>query len=299
LVLVASRGAVEVESPVGNGPARSALFERPLRIGIINVMPRAETYEPFLLRPLSRSLIPVEPIWVRLRSHAYGSSAGDHIRGRYVSFEEAIHWEPLDGLILSGAPVEDLAFEEVHYWLELSEILKYCRTNVSSALGLCWGGMAMAKQLGIDKRTFDKKLFGVFENRSLAPRHVLMEGSDDVFRCAHSRHSGIEDEVLEAARDAGLVHLLAYGRETGYTIFESSDHRYLMHLGHPEYEATRLALEWERDSALGRRDVEPPANFDVRRPDNVWRSHCNALFSAWLLFIRAARSSGSRAAVAE
>jgi homoserine O-succinyltransferase len=288
MVLVTPRGPTGAERPFFDGAElleESGGSRAPLRIGIINIMPRAETYEANVLRPLAWSRIPVAPVWIRLRSHVYGSSEAGHIERRYVDFDEAIHHEPLDGLILTGAPVEGLAFEDVHYWAELSEILAYSRTGVASSLGLCWGGMAMAKQLGIEKHLFERKLFGVFENRSLISGHVFTDGLDDLFRCAHSRHSGVVDAELERARGAGLVQLLAHGPETGYTIFESTDHRYLMHLGHPEYDATRLAFEWERDSALGRRDVEAPRHFDVRQPANVWRSHCNALFSQWLRYL--------------
>jgi homoserine O-succinyltransferase len=291
MVLLTSRGADEGEPrpPTIRGSGlledEGSIIAGRLRIGIINIMPHAETYEPNILRPLSSSRLPVAPVWIRLRSHAYGSSEAAHIQSRYVYFEDAIHREPLDGLILSGAPVEALAFEDVHYWPELVEILAYCRSRVTSALGLCWGGLAMAKQLGIEKHSFEKKLFGVFENRSLVPDHVFTEGSDDLFRCAHSRHSGIGDAELERARDAGIVRLLSHGPETGYAIFESADHRYLMHLGHPEYDATRLVFEWERDSALGRRDVEAPRHFDARHPANVWRSHCDTLFRQWLRYL--------------
>jgi len=106
-----------------------------------------------------------------------------------------------------------------------------------------------------------------------------------VFSCAHSRHSGITDRALEDGSDRGLVRLLSHAPETGYSIFDSADGRFLMHLGHPEYEANRLLLEWQRDSALGRSDVEPPTNFDPEKPRNVWRSHRNTLFSEWLRYL--------------
>lgn len=255
---------------------------RPLRIGIINIMPKAETYERYLLQPLARSMLPVEPVWIRLRSHRYGSSDGDRIERSYVEYERAIRGRPLDGLIVTGAPVEELEFQDVHYWNELSEVLRTARCEVASTLGLCWGGMALGKLLGIEKCSLENKLFGVFENTNLAPDHAIMGGSDDLFWCAHSRHSGARDRELEDARDEGRVRLLAHGPETGYTIFESADGRFVVHLGHPEYEPARLAEEWDRDAALGRTDVQPPRHFDRSRPVHVWRSHCNAFFSHWL-----------------
>jgi homoserine O-succinyltransferase len=258
---------------------------RPLRIGIVNIMPRAETYEAYLVRPLARAALPVSPVWIRLQSHGYGSSDAAHIERTYVTFDRAVAREPLDGLVLTGAPVEEIEYRDVHYWAELCEILGHCRAHVPSVLGICWGGLALAKQLGIEKRIFEKKLFGVFQNAVLDPEHPVLGGSDDVFWCTHSRHSGARPTELEAARDAGIVRLLSYGSETGHSIFESTDGRFLMHLGHPEYEAARLAHEWERDSALGRKDVDPPRNFDPARPVNVWRSHCNDLFSRWLQYV--------------
>jgi homoserine O-succinyltransferase len=125
----------------------------------------------------------------------------------------------------------------------------------------------------------------VFRNRSLDRAHAITGDFDDTFSCAHSRHSGIPDTALEDAQDRGVVRLLSHGLETGYTIFESADRRFLMHLGHPEYEASRLVHEWRRDQALGRTDVEHPSNFDPDNPSNEWRSHRNELFSQWLRFL--------------
>jgi homoserine O-succinyltransferase len=262
----------------------------PVRIGVINIMPRAETYEPCIVRPLDRAAVPLELVWIRLRSHVYASSDAQHIERSYVPYEHAIADHALDGVILTGAPVEELAFESVRYWGELSAILADCRARGPNVLGICWGGLALARQLGIEKHTFPRKLFGVFAETVLDAGHPVVGGSDDVFRCAQSRHSGIPAAHLEAARDAGVVRLLSHGADTGYTIFESADRRFLMHLGHPEYDSARLAAEWERDAALGRADVEPPENFDLRHPVNVWRSHCNELFARWLLEAARARS---------
>jgi homoserine O-succinyltransferase/O-acetyltransferase len=270
----------------------------PLRVGIINIMPRAETYEDNLLRPLARAPALVEPVWIRLGSHAYSSSDSGQIARRYLTFEQATSTSVLDGLILTGAPVEELPFEDVHYWPELKAILGQARRTIPSTLGLCWGGLALAKQLDIDKQLFPKKLFGVFRNRILTPESGLLADGDEPFWCAHSRHSGIRDDVLERAAADGRVNLLSHAPETGYSIFQSSDRRYLMHLGHPEYDARRLALEWERDQSLGRADVEPPQNFDPESPKAVWRSHCTTLFSRWLASLRqvpGGRSLGAEA----
>jgi homoserine O-succinyltransferase/O-acetyltransferase len=272
--------------PEGTRPAGSRL-----RVGIINIMPRAETYEANLTRPLARAPLAVEPVWIRLGSHVYSSSNVHHIARRYVTFEQATR-TPLDGLILTGAPVEELSFQEVHYWPELVAILRQARRTIPSTLGLCWGGLALAKQLEIDKQLFSKKLFGVYRNRNLNPEAGVLGDSDELFWCAHSRHSGIRDDVLERAAADGRVDLLSHAPETGYSIFRSSDRRYLMHLGHPEYDAHRLAFEWARDRSLGRTDVDPPRNFDPQSPKAVWSSHCETLFSRWLESLREAQRAG-------
>jgi homoserine O-succinyltransferase/O-acetyltransferase len=290
LLVLPSGYAVEVEDGprlkrVLN-PAQATVDGRPvLRVGVLNVMPKAESYEPYLLRPLAHSELLVEPVWIRLESHSYTSSDAAHIERHYRTFGEALGQGPLSGLILTGAPVEELDFESVHYWRELAQILEFARQRLKGTLGLCWGGLALAKLVGLDKESFPRKLFGVFQNRSLSAQHPITGSFDDTFFCAHSRHSGISDRTLEDARDREIVNLLSHGPETGYTIFESSDRRYLMHLGHPEYEANRLVHEWQRDRALCRTDVERPSNFDPDRPSNTWRSHRNELFSQWLRFL--------------
>jgi homoserine O-succinyltransferase len=275
-----------VLGPTGAQPAGSRL-----RVGIINIMPRAETYEANLTRPLARAPVAVEPVWIRLGSHVYSSSNVRHIARRYLTFEQATI-APLDGLILTGAPVEELPFEDVHYWAELVEILRQARRTIPSTLGLCWGGLALAKQLGIEKQLFAKKLFGVYRNRNLAPEAGVLGDGEELFWCAHSRHSGIRDDILERAAAEGRVNLLSHAPETGYSIFQSADRRYLMHLGHPEYDASRLAFEWERDRSLGRADVDPPRNFDPASPKAIWGSHCVTLFSQWLSSLRDAPQAG-------
>lgn len=258
---------------------------RPLRIGILNVMPKAESYEYSLLLPLGRSIIQIEPVWIRLNTHAYKTSNWEHISSLYVTFEEATSRAPLDGLILSGAPVEELPFEAVRYWDELTRILSKAREHCASTLGICWGGLALAKMLGIEKITLPRKLSGAFLTRNTERHHPITGDTDDVFWCPQSRHAGIADSVLEQQQLLGQVRLLAYEERSGYTIFESADQRYLMHLGHPEYEPERFVLEYARDRSQGRDDVDPPANVDLTRPMNTWRSHRNEFFSQWIKFV--------------
>ncbi len=255
---------------------------RPLRIGILNIMPLGKQYEFNLLHPLGLSPLQIEPIWIRLQSHAYKTWDHDHLDTLYVDWDKAMNPNPLDGLIITGAPVENLAYEQVQYWPELVKLIEEARTNCASTLGLCWAGFALAYLAGVEKESFNKKLFGVFPMRSLVPGHALMGTQDDQFVCPQSRHAGLPDSEMERAQRQGRLRLLAHGQDVGYTIFETTDQRQLMHLGHPEYNAGRLLSEMERDKARG--DVPPPVNFDPENPQTLWRSHRNLLFQQWLWF---------------
>ena len=255
---------------------------RPLRIGILNIMPLGKQYEFNLLHPLGLSPLQIEPIWIRLRSHSYKTWDLEHLKNLYVHWEEAMSPTPLDGLIITGAPVEHLPFEEVHYWKELANLIEEAKLKCASTLGLCWAGFAMAYMAGVDKKIFNKKLFGVYPMRSLVPGHSLMGTQDDEFFCPQSRHAGLPDFEMEKAEQKGNLRLLAHGEKVGYTIFETPDQRQLMHLGHPEYNVDRLRSEMERDQKRG--DVPPPENFDLTKSNTSWRSHRNLLFQQWFWF---------------
>jgi len=257
---------------------------RALRIGILNIMPQAETYEYNLLFPLGRTLIQIEPVWIRLNTHLYKSTSHSHLDNLYVSMEKATEEKHLDGLIITGAPVEEIAFEEVSYWKEITEIMSFARDNIASTLGICWGGLALAKYIGIEKMRYEKKLFGIYEIKNIARDHEVTGELDDVFLCPQSRHSGIHDDVLEKEQEKGNINLLAHAPETGYVIFESSDKNFIMHLGHPEYNSQRLIKEYTRDKAKGRADVEEPVNFNVENPVNRWRSHSLEFFGQWIRY---------------
>tara|TARA_Y100001968_G_scaffold38734_1_gene29561 strand:- start:1259 stop:2155 length:897 start_codon:yes stop_codon:yes gene_type:complete len=255
---------------------------RPLRIGILNIMPLGKQYEFNLLHPLGLSPLQIEPIWIRLKSHNYKTWDTTHLDSLYVDWEEAMIPRPLDGLIITGAPVEHLDFEAVNYWNEFVELVQEARQSCASTLGLCWAGFALAYLAGVNKKVFSNKLFGVFPMRSLVPGHPLMGTQDDSFSCPQSRYAGLPDVEMEAAQRQGKLRLLAHGEKVGYTIFETTDQRQLMHLGHPEYNAGRLISEMERDKARG--DVLPPENFNYDNPQTSWRSHRNLLFQQWLWF---------------
>ena len=255
---------------------------RPLRIGILNIMPLGKQYEFNLLHPLGLSPLQIEPIWIRLKSHSYRTWDLEHLKNLYVHWEEAMSPTPLDGLIITGAPVEHLPFEEVHYWKELVNLIEEAKLKCASTLGLCWAGFAMAYMAGVEKKNFNKKLFGVYPMRSLVPSHSLMGTQDDEFFCPQSRHAGLPDIEMEKAEQKGKLRLLAHGEKVGYTIFETPDQRQLMHLGHPEYNVDRLKSEMKRDKKRG--DVPPPENFDLTKSNTSWRSHRNLLFQQWLWF---------------
>jgi homoserine O-succinyltransferase len=258
---------------------------RPLRVGILNIMPEAENYEFNLLFPLGRSILQIEPIWIKLHSHEYLSSDTDHLARNYVLFENAVKNKHLDGLIISGAPVEHLPFEQVKYWEELLKIMDFARKNIASTLGICWGGLALAKYLGIPKFDYEEKLFGIFETTNICKSHKITGEMDDIYWCPNSRHAGILDEELENAQKNGIINLLAHSKEAGYVIFESSDERFLMHLGHFEYDADRLAMEYKRDIEKGRGNVKMPKNVDLDAPVNRWRAQNLEFFTQWIRYI--------------
>ncbi len=252
---------------------------RPLRVGIINIMPRLEAYEPLLVDPFARVGRPVETVLIRLATHGYQSSDRAHLDRHYVTFDKA---GPLDGLVISGAPVEEMPFSDVHYWPELVKIMADARANIPSTLGLCWGGLALAATLKIPKLLYPQKLFGVYTHRVLTESPLV---SGDSFKCAHSRHAGIADWELQAAEADGRVRLLGHSIDAGYTLFETPDHKFVMHLGHPEYVADRLVFEYRRDQALERTDVAAPKDFDPDHPETSWLSHREQLFDRWTQLI--------------
>jgi homoserine O-succinyltransferase len=254
-----------------------------VRVGVINLMPRAEAYAELLRDVLSEA----ELVFIRLRTHVYTSSEQGSLSTSHVYFEQAEAERPLDGLILTGAPVEELPFDEVLYWSELREILLKARTTIPSTLGLCWGGMALAQLLGIGKVRFRNKLFGSFPLMALSQSPLMPPGEPLWY--AQSRHAGVHVGTLESAVRSGSVRVLAYSEMFGYTVFESSDGRYVAHLGHPEYTPERLVEEYHRDQALERSDVGPPHGIDLEQPRRGYRSHGPLFFAHWLAQLQRAR----------
>ncbi|NOZ13232.1 MAG: homoserine O-succinyltransferase [Acidobacteria bacterium] len=262
----------------------------PLRIACINIMPEAHVYEAFLVSSLKRAGYTLSPVWIRLARHAYRSTPPDHLSEHYVSFGEALAKGPVDGLILTGAPVETFPFSAVTYWPELSEILMFAKENIPGTLGLCWGGIALGKLMGLDINVYEKKLFGVFEGQSVHP-DISFGGENGEFHCPHSRFAGISPASLRSVTENGSVRILATGPETGDFIFESGDRRFISHLGHPEYPPSRLIREWNRDREKGHSGVAPPAHFNPEKPKNTWELHTEAFFSYWLNYLTKNRAA--------
>ncbi len=207
----------------------------------------------------------------------------------YVPLRAALDERALDGLIITGAPVEALPFEAVVYWEELSSLLERAREVVPSTLGLCWGALALARLLDIDKVVFEQKLFGVYPLEVADPQHPILGGLSPQFLCPQSRYSGLSVEDVHAAVAAGRARVLAGSQAAGPTILESADRRFLIHAGHPEYDADRLSFEYRRDTQAGVRGVSPPCNFDVRQPRTSWQHASEHFFSAWLATLRRVR----------
>ncbi|MQG19462.1 MAG: homoserine O-succinyltransferase [SAR202 cluster bacterium] len=254
----------------------------PIKIGILNIMPLGHQYELNILNSLGFTNFNIEPIWLKLNSHDYKSWPPGYIEKFYISYEKAKNEIALDGLIITGTPLEHLDFEEVNYWNEIVGIINDARNSFPSTLGLCWAGMAMAYLLGVKKVVFQTKLFGVFELENKAPNHPIMGATDDKFFCPQSRYAGMDNKEIEKAENRGDLKLLAFGKEAGYPIYETPDHKQLIHLGHPEYNSSRLAYEAKRDS--GNPNVPPISNFDYSKPKNVWKMHRHTFFQQWLNF---------------
>jgi len=200
----------------------------------------------------------------------------------YVTYEEATQEGPLDGLIVNGAAIEQIPFEAVKDWDEIREILLDSKMTCPSTLGIGWGALALAYLEGIEKMYYPQRHFGVFQVEHIYPFHEITGELDDSFWCPQNRLAGIADHVLEQAKDEKRINLLAHGQESGYVIFETPDHRFIMHNGHPEYNVHKLIKEIERSQNSD--DVLSSANFDPADPVNRWQGHRNSFFTQWLKY---------------
>ena len=256
---------------------------RPLRVLILNLMPTKIATETQLMRKLSNTPLQIQVDLLRTKSHEATHVSAGHLETFYRTFED-IENEHYDGLIITGAPVELMEFEEVDYWEELCRIMDWSSTHVHSTLHICWGAQAgLYYHYGIQKYRLPKKASGVFEHRLLKPKSPLVRGFDDRFYAVHSRNTDVKIEDVEAVDDLEIV---AVSDEVGLYIVKSVDSRRFFVFGHPEYDADTLKLEYERDVKRGI-NPEIPVNYfpdddPTRAPLNIWRSQAQLFYTNWL-----------------
>lgn len=256
---------------------------RPLNVLILNLMPTKIVTETQLLRKLSNTPLQIQVDLLRTSTYVSQNTNNDHLESFYTTFHH-IRNKKYDGMIITGAPVESLEFDQVDYWDELCEILEWTKTHVHSTLHICWGAQAgLYYHYGIEKRALSKKLFGVYEHLVLKPNSPLFRGFDDVFYAPNSRYT----EVLEAdILKVPELELIASSDEAGVFAVKSEDSRHFFILGHPEYDPDTLSKEYWRDVDKGL-NIAVPANYfpedDPQRPPVVrWRSAGQLLYTNWL-----------------
>lgn len=256
---------------------------RPLEIAILNLMPLKEDTEVQLLRSLSNTPLQVNVTFLTTGSYVGKNTPSSHLDKFYLTFEE-IQDQKFDGLIITGAPVEQMEFEEVAYWSELVKIMAWSRTHVTSTFHICWGAQAgLYYHYGIKKHVLAGKIFGVYKHTVHNRRTPLVRGFDDVFFAPHSRHTAIYRQDIEQIED---LMILADSEEAGVFICMSRDGRQIFVLGHPEYDRVTLDREYHRDLEKGL-EISVPKNYypndeDEKRPLLRWRAHANTLYTNWL-----------------
>ena len=256
---------------------------RPISIGLLNLMPLKEDTELQILRSLSNTPLQVDVTFVRMTSHVSKNTSTSHIYKFYEPFEE-IKNRKFDGFIITGAPVEQMAFEEVDYWDELTEIMEWTKTNVTSTLHLCWGAQAgIYYHYGINKTMLSKKLSGVYRHRVRNRKIPLVRGFDDVFMAPHSRHTEVPQQLLE---EDDRITILADSLQAGVFLCMAKEGRQIFVMGHPEYDRMTLDAEYKRDLSKGL-DIQMPVNYypdndPDQKPELIWRSHANNIYTNWL-----------------
>ena len=256
---------------------------RPLKLAILNLMPTKITTETQIIRLLSNTPLQIELTLLKTATHASANTSAEHMEAFYRTFDD-VREEKFDGLIITGAPVENLDFTEVDYWDELCEILAWSKTNVFSTLHICWAAQAgLWYHYGIPKHVLKEKMFGVFSHVPLQPSHPLLRGFDEVFQAPHSRHTEVRrEDILQCPK----VEILSESVEAGVYIVASRKRRLFFVTGHSEYDAGTLAAEYFRDKNKGLPIALPrhyfPADDPTLPPRNTWRSHAHLLFSNWL-----------------
>jgi len=256
---------------------------RPLRIALLNLMPLKIVTETDLIRTLSNTSLQLELDLFYMDEHESKNTPREHLKVFYKTFDQIKHHR-YDGLIITGAPVEMLEFEEVDYWKTLCDVLEWSKTNVTNTLHICWGAQAgLFYHYGIKKYPLPKKAFGIFDHIITDPKVPLVRGFDDVFPAPHSRHT--ENRLNDVKKHPELF-LLAYSKKVGSNIVMSKDGRQIFISGHLEYNPLTLKKEYDRDVSKGL-PIEVPENYfpdnDPKKPPVTrWRAHANLLFSNWL-----------------
>lgn len=256
---------------------------RPLEIAILNLMPLKEATELQLLRSLSNTPLQVNITLCIPKTHDAKNTSKSHLNQFYNTFDE-IKNRKFDGFIITGAPIEKIAYEEVDYWQELTEIMEWTKTNVTSTLHLCWGAQAgMYYHYGIDKKMLDSKMFGVFRHKVLNRKIPIVRGFDDEFFAPHSRHTEVPLAEVEACED---IMVLAVSEEAGLFLCMSKDNKNIFVFGHPEYDRLTLDQEYKRDLSKNL-PIDIPVNYypddnPESKPLLMWRGHANALYTNWL-----------------
>ena len=256
---------------------------RPIRIGLLNLMPLKEDTELQILRSMSNTPLQIDVVFINVSSHQSKNTSTSHLNKFYLPFRD-VRDQKFDGFIITGAPVEQMPFEEVDYWEELTEIMEWTKTHVTSTLHLCWGAQAaLYYHYGIDKVPLEKKLFGVFRHRVLNRKIPLVRGFDDVFLAPHSRHTDVPADRIRAD---GRITILAESEKAGAFLSMARDGRQIFVMGHPEYDRVTLDGEYKRDLAKGL-PIEMPENYypdddPQKKPLLTWRAHGNNLYTNWL-----------------
>ncbi len=256
---------------------------RPLQVLILNNMPIKQDTELQLLRALSNTPLQVEVTFMNVKSHVSLNTSASHLNKFYISLDE-IRDRRFDGMIVTGAPVEDIPFEEVDYWEEMCEILDWAQEHVTSTLHICWAAQAgFYHYYGINKKALPRKLFGIYAHRVANRKIPLVRGFDDVFLAPHSRHTETPaEEILACDR----LTVLAQSPEAGVFLAIAEDGKKIFVTGHPEYDRYTLRNEYQRDLGRGL-PIQVPYNYfpdddPEQKPLLQWRSHSNNLYSNWL-----------------
>ncbi len=256
---------------------------RPLKILLLNLMPKKIETETQLSRLLGNSPLQVDLTLMHTKSHNSKNTPAEHMLSFYRSFEDVAD-DTFDGMIITGAPVEHLPFEEVEYWDELCTVMEWSKTHVHSTLHICWGAQAgLYYHYGIEKRPLPSKLFGVFPHHADYKQAILLRGFDDVFYVPHSRHTTVDREEVEKIDD---LKILASSEDAGVYIIVGKKGRQFFITGHSEYDPDTLKNEYLRDLAAGK-PIDLPKNYfenddPSKEPLVSWRSHANLLYSNWL-----------------